>query len=69
MGFSAPTNPLQVRPQDWPTVTGLGGTGCCSTRSSEGSRQAQLGALNAQMLVVGFTVEGSSRFPARTTRN
>ncbi len=47
----------------------MGGKGWCSTRSSVGSRHAQLGALAAQMLRLGLTDDGSSRLPARITRN
>lgn len=47
----------------------MGDGGCRSVRSSVGSRQAQLGALAAHMLRLGLIDDGSSRLPARTTRN
>src|SRR5580692_10584066 len=43
--------------------------GCRSTRSRVLSRQAQAGALLAQMFITGRTDDGSSRVPARTTVN
>lgn len=46
-----------------------GGTGCRSTCSSAGSRQAHVGALLVQMFIVGLTDEGSSSAPTRTTVN
>ena len=46
-----------------------GGDGCFSTRSKPESRHAQVGALLAQMFIVGFTDDGSSKVPARTTVN
>ena len=49
--------------------TGGGGGGCFSTRSKPESRQAQVGALLAQMFIVGVTDDGSSKVPARTTVN
>lgn len=60
---------LSRRPQHQAFAAGLGAAGCCSTRSMAMSRQAQPGALAAQILVLGFTDEGSSRLPARTTLN
>ena len=47
--------------------TVCGGSGCCSTRSSVGSRHAQAGALLDQIFIVGRTEDGSSKVPARTT--
>lgn len=44
--------------------TTVGGPLNCS---SEGSTQAQLGALATQMFVVGLTADGSSSVPTRTT--
>src|ERR1700733_2041928 len=56
----------------WPATQVLaagGGAGCCSTRSRVLSRQAQAGALLAQMFIAGRTDDGSSRVPTRTTVN
>jgi hypothetical protein len=43
------------------------GGGCRSTLGSAGSRHAQLGALDDQMLATGLIEQGSSSVPTRTT--
>jgi hypothetical protein len=50
-------------------LTCAGGMGCLSTRSKSASRQAHVGALVAQMFMLGLMDEGSSRLPSRTTVN
>ncbi len=66
----APTRRNRTARQARPAVGAfVGGKGCRVTCSRDGFKHAQLGALAVQMFVVGSMDEGSSRFPARTTRN
>ena len=44
----------------------LPGGACFSSRGKAGSKQAQLGALEVQMVTCGFPISGSSSVPART---
>ena len=51
--------------QTWRARYAAGG-GCCSTRGSSASMQAQRGALDVQMVIAGLARFGSSKLPTRT---